>query len=518
MENESYCDLLSGYTYNLWMNMDTLRLINYRCFEDTGTVELKPLTLLVGANSSGKSSFLKFFPLLKQSMDIQRNGVFLWLSNNVDFQDFRNTVRNGTGSIGVSFLVKDLNISSNKRLLPKKIKSVIIEIKVSEKDAIFDYLEELRIAFDDQEILVMFSKNNDAEVIINGSKVQFGKEKVKSIGTNSLLPRLVFINDKGFDDEHSINSYEFLQNTFVAKESLEYADITRFRRFMFAPNIGSRKDLISYIKRMGKGTHLNWDTLDKELINNQYLYYNVNNIIDSININVMNLAQNIVYIRPLRATTERYYRFQNYSVEEIDSDGKNLAMFLYNLDVELKEEFRSWTNELLGFKLDVVANNGHIELKIAESDNIYRNMVDIGFGYTQLLPIIAIIWKTIFIDTERERRRKNSKHEFLVVIEQPELHLHHRFQAKFAELLVRVIKWCEETNKDIRFIIETHSEVILNKIGESVAMDKINKNDVSVVLFNAQKEDMARYVELATYSKDGFLTNWPMGFFAEYVD
>lgn len=498
--------------------MDTLRLTNYRCFEDTGTIELKPLTFLVGANSSGKSSFLKFFPLLKQSMNIQRNGVFLWLSNNVDFQDFRNTVRNGTGSIGVSFIVKDLNISSNKRLLPKKIKSVSVEIKVSEKDEIFDYLEELRIAFDDQEILVMFSKNNDAEVFINGNKAQLSKEKVKSIGTNSLLPRLVFINEKGFDDEHSINSYEALKNSFVAKESLEYTEITRFRRFMFSPNLGSKRDIINYIKRMVKGANVNWETIDQEFINNQYLYYNINNIIDSININIMNLAQNIVYIRPLRATTERYYRFQNYSVDEIDSDGKNLAMFLYNLDAELKEEFRSWTNELLGFKLDVVANNGHVELKIAESDNIYRNMVDIGFGYTQLLPIIAIIWKTIFIDTERERRLKNSKHEFLVVIEQPELHLHYRFQAKFAELLVQVIKWCEDTHKDIRFIIETHSEVILNKIGESVAMEKINEKDVSVVLFNAQKEDMTRYVELATYSQDGFLTNWPMGFFAEYVD
>lgn len=46
--------------------MDTLQLTNYRKFKDTGVIHLKPITFLVGANSSGKSSFLKFFPLLKQ--------------------------------------------------------------------------------------------------------------------------------------------------------------------------------------------------------------------------------------------------------------------------------------------------------------------------------------------------------------------------------------------------------------------------------------------------------------------
>lgn len=40
--------------------MDNLKIKNYRCFDDTGTVDIKPITVLVGANSSGKSSFLKF--------------------------------------------------------------------------------------------------------------------------------------------------------------------------------------------------------------------------------------------------------------------------------------------------------------------------------------------------------------------------------------------------------------------------------------------------------------------------
>jgi len=65
--------------------MDALRLQNFRCIEDSGTIELKPLNFLVGSNSSGKSSFLKFFPLIKESIGQRKKGVFLWNGNNVDF-------------------------------------------------------------------------------------------------------------------------------------------------------------------------------------------------------------------------------------------------------------------------------------------------------------------------------------------------------------------------------------------------------------------------------------------------
>ena len=53
--------------------MDTLRLKNYRCFTDTGDIDFRPINFLVGSNSSGKSSFIKMFPLIKQSVGIKRN-------------------------------------------------------------------------------------------------------------------------------------------------------------------------------------------------------------------------------------------------------------------------------------------------------------------------------------------------------------------------------------------------------------------------------------------------------------
>lgn len=497
--------------------MDTLRLKNYRCFEDTGVIDIKPITFLVGANSSGKSSFLKFFPLLKQSMNVKRNGVFLWLSNDVDFKDFNNTVKDGNGSIELSFQVDRLNISNNRRYTSRVIDNVTVSLKISRKNDDFDFLEELNISFYDQYIVIRFDSNDNVEININGEIIQSDREKVKSIGTNSLLPRLLFFKDKNFDDEHSIFCYDELKSILNKVDDSENLQFRNLRRFLFIPYINSTSEFTKYLLKIWHNISKISPQIDTNRINNLYLYYHINNIIDSINLNIINLAHNIVYIRPLRATTERYYRFQNYNVDEIDSDGKNLAMFLYNLDAELKEQFKLWTKKMLNFEIDIIANNGHIELKISEDGGSYRNMVDIGFGYTQLLPIVAIIWKSIYMDFERRDGQK-IKHELLIVMEQPELHLHPRFQARFADLLTEMISFCKNEKKDIRFIIETHSEIILNKIGENIALEKFDREDTNVVLFNAKGENMEKYVEISKYSKEGFLTNWPMGFFAEYVD
>ena len=58
--------------------MQAFRLQNFRGFRDTGWIELKPLTLLVGANSTGKSSLLRFLPLLRQSMATETGVPFAW--------------------------------------------------------------------------------------------------------------------------------------------------------------------------------------------------------------------------------------------------------------------------------------------------------------------------------------------------------------------------------------------------------------------------------------------------------
>jgi AAA15 family ATPase/GTPase len=66
-----------------------VRLKNFRSLVDTGDVELRPITILVGQNSSGKSTFARFFPLLRQSLLTRSQAPLLWFGDDVDFGNFK---------------------------------------------------------------------------------------------------------------------------------------------------------------------------------------------------------------------------------------------------------------------------------------------------------------------------------------------------------------------------------------------------------------------------------------------
>ena len=66
-----------------------VRIQNLRSLVDTGFVEIKPLTILLGSNSSGKSTFLRSFPLFKQSVSKPLREPISWFDDSlVDFGDY----------------------------------------------------------------------------------------------------------------------------------------------------------------------------------------------------------------------------------------------------------------------------------------------------------------------------------------------------------------------------------------------------------------------------------------------
>lgn len=498
------------------MTMNELRLRNYRCFEDTGDIDLKPLTFLVGANSSGKSSFLKFFPLLKQSVGIRRNGVFLWYSDDVDFKDFKNTVRNGKGSIIIDMKIHiDDRIGKNDEHfiasyfklnnIPYDGADLGVELIISEIDKNTDYLEKLIMTFCDQSICIDYSKNGNASININ-EEIFSDDFMVESQSYGSFLPLVIFSRDEfpyhigpNFVRNKIIKLLKNNNvNTYIKDNFLKY--------FYFISQKTLKKCFETAINNQTNYT------LNVVELNNLYLLYSLNNIIMLVNDSIRSITMNMSYVKPLRVMPERYYRYQNYSVNEISSDGKNLAMYFANLKHEDLKKFKEWTSECFGFELETHKLEGHVEIDIVENHKTGRNLVDTGFGYNQLLPILAIIWNSIKRDSRRNILYSLNSTKF-IVIEQPELHLHPRILMKFAEMLGNIINKFSNNNHDIRFIIETHSEVIINKIGSLIQSSDLDKNMVNVVLFNAQEEGLNCYVEQASFDDNGYLINWPLGFF-----
>ncbi len=80
-----------------------LKLTNFKAWRDTGTIELKPVTMLLGTNSSGKSSLIQSLLLLKQTVLSPDRTIHLNLGGDevndlFNFGDFDNLLKHGTSS------------------------------------------------------------------------------------------------------------------------------------------------------------------------------------------------------------------------------------------------------------------------------------------------------------------------------------------------------------------------------------------------------------------------------------
>lgn len=81
----------------------SLRLTNFKAWEDTGTIALKPVTVLLGTNSSGKSSLIQSLLLLKQTAQSPDRSTHLNLggdeiSDLFNFGSFDEVLKRGTRS------------------------------------------------------------------------------------------------------------------------------------------------------------------------------------------------------------------------------------------------------------------------------------------------------------------------------------------------------------------------------------------------------------------------------------
>ena len=255
------------------------------------------------------------------------------------------------------------------------------------------------------------------------------------------------------------------------------------------------------------------EDVDYEKLRDTYLLANLDDIIETINYRISAEAYQLSYVKPLRVTPERYYRYQNYSVDDIDSDGKNLAMFLANLSVSEMRSFQNWTDKKFGFKIYALKHEGHVELAIGKKKQEARNLVDVGFGFTQLLPIITIIWNSLRNKTRGFFYPRVGNTTKTIAIEQPELHLHPRFQSDFAEVMAKVVQNPSPGNDGVRFIIETHREALINKIGAMIQAGELDSDKVNVVIFNGEKEGLDSYVVESEFNEEGYLSKWPLGFF-----
>jgi len=120
----------------------------------------------------------------------------------------------------------------------------------------------------------------------------------------------------------------------------------------------------------------------------------------------------------------------------------------------------------------------------------------VGFGLTYSLPILVACLA--------------APAGALLLIENPEAHLHPQGQVKMGELL----GLCAADG--VQILVETHSDHVLNGIRLAVKKGSLKADDVRLCYFTRDVSSGDCYVELPSVLPDGQLTNWPEGFFDQW--
>ena len=158
------------------------------------------------------------------------------------------------------------------------------------------------------------------------------------------------------------------------------------------------------------------------------------------------------YIAPARAEGNRYYRAQGFQINDIDPYGRNLQEFISSLEVEQKASYQKFMYKILGLVADTVGEEGHHSI-VLQSEIGTFNLADVGFGYSQILPIITKLW---YITEEHQNVHHIDDFGFFfletpigvnTLMEQPELHLHPAYQAKIADAFISTIEKMKTRSK-----------------------------------------------------------------------
>jgi hypothetical protein len=535
-----------------------IQLSNFKAFADTVTIPIKPITLIFGPNSSGKSSIIQSLLLLKQTIEDAESPepTLIAKGSLVDLGSYGEFVHRHNLQTPISFKISAKRPSDLVDTLPYE-----------------DYLSNMHNIHPDFETLntigdfntiglgVTFSYESSNSVCISELELYLGDEaaplftyensepdekdpksvhlhyqrspksifKIKNVNVNhpywysyreafnipeSDLPTGAESQKK--EDEMTVEQKESLRRLFEEWFKRPSEDKGLLQQILEIDYLRTFRDIIELKNFLPNPNKLNGD-------DTQYIIFDDNERTGhKRSISFFTLAissvfrkflENTMYIGPLRDYPQRYFTFTGSKTKYVGKTGSHVADILIR-DKEVLAKVNEQFNDLqIGYQLEVLAikdeSSGIHDLYFLrlrpKSSGVLVGITDVGFGISQVLPIIVQSM------TEKEKT---------MIIEQPELHLHPALQAELGDLFINAALGKQKNT----FIIETHSEHLilrlLRRIRETTegrlpkGCQPITPDQLSV-LYVQPNEDGAKIIHLPVTEDGEFEIPWPEGFFAE---
>lgn len=427
-----------------------ISLKNFRGFQDSGIINLAPLTFLVGPNSSGKSTIGNAIMFVAQSFNTRSVANFAidWMGRVADLGSFSDTiykhnVRNIL-TIEIGLRIENYAETKNNAVKPQHETIWKWEIKNAVATESGSNFSSGRVTSS-----TLTDKTSGAAISINISPSQISFTLNGEEFKGKLSDQEVYTN-------YSIRSS---LERYLAKRPVLNASMAGYRRVEAAYSSHRIAAFFSNLERVTSARSGPKRWVAKGMISAS----------ETASSGVLSDA----YAMELNTVSNRGYKRNPNTREPI-------AKYLKELGIASALE-----------KINL--SDYHSALQITDSiSNIRSNLADVGFGASQVIPVI---------------RGCLNNNGSPLVIEQPEIHLHPKAQGQLANLIC-------ETSKYRQIFIETHSEHMINRARIMIAEGKINPADV-IILYVDRTSKGSSVLEIGIKPNGDFTKEWPSGFFDE---
>ena len=408
------------------MSITQFTMEEVRCFAERQTLEIRPLTFLVGENSTGKTTALACFHIL--SNFLRGRGVdFNAKSSKLhpySMGTFREIVRNSRKKDKI-FKLGFASKYSNENI------EWMVEF-VEKKGAGEPTISSVAIKFSDG--TVVFKIEDDSEMAMRLDTFDKGQNQYQIVCNVDIFERFSLSNLLDIFDDFPINFFEG-DSSFLKGDSTGQVALAEYLRMRANPK-QNRNDP--------------WDIWN---------------------------SLSVFSTSPIRSKPERTY---DPMKESDDPEGSDVPMFLMRLEASQSDEWKALETQLVEFgKSSGLFQNIRITKKLRRSlsdpfqlqfkiRGPTSNIIDVGYGVSQILPILVRILSSNI-----------SKHEMnFSLLQQPEVHLHPRAQAELSSLLTKLTSQSNQL-----FIVETHSDYMIDRARIDIIRGNIRPEDVSLIYF-----------------------------------
>ncbi len=504
-----------------------LTLENFKGFSKRQIIELKPITLIYGANSSGKSSILQSLLLLKQTLEQSNDKSSILLSKGkyVDLGNYNEFINSHDSEKN---LVIKLRLPEFKVRRPFLQKSSAIDASI---EIVFSQhkvleIESFSLYIYDDLFMTLTRTSNDVKAhrylyfyprSIEHKKKEEINFAISNINVNSKYYLEMITNIKNhfpmnlkkedfqyalgrdLNEEDNYKAYltlkDFIEND--KKNEIDEEIFKYFKKFIFTfinflPNINMVKDDVDSL----------FDKINFVIMRDHRFMPQVEGLFNTISNVVSDVLDKIYYIGPLRRNPERYYISSGNVSNYVGKNGLESPDILYENENKILNTTNKWLKKFTNYTLKPTSTTR--KTKYTGRQNVYSlrlmdnttkmnvNITDVGFGISQILPIIV----QSFLE-------KTST----IIIEQPEIHIHPKLQAELGSMFA-------EACKNNMFIIETHSENLLLRLKKLVRTGKLDKDDISIIYIDKNSSGSI-CCPIRLDENGDFIDKWPKGFFEE---